>query len=116
MYQKHLQQVIYQRNALFDKRKIKYLSQINPSLPTLKAQLKIHKDWISICPITDSINSPAYKMTHFFRKVLDEHLTFPNEFITSYSKTSANTLTNLSMELTSNWEKVINTTKVYYYS
>jgi len=34
MYQKHLQQVIYQRNALFDKSKIKYPSQINPSLPT----------------------------------------------------------------------------------
>jgi hypothetical protein len=30
MYQKHLQQVIYQRNALFDKRKIKYLSQLTP--------------------------------------------------------------------------------------
>ena len=37
-------------------------------------------------------------MTQFFRKVLDEHLTLPNELITSYSKTLANILTNLNME------------------
>ena len=41
---KHLQQVIYQRNDLFDKRKIKYLSQIKPSIPAITPQLKIHKD------------------------------------------------------------------------
>lgn len=37
-------------------------------------------------------------MTQFFRKVFDEHLTLPNEFITSYSKILANTPANLSME------------------
>jgi hypothetical protein len=42
IYQKQIQQTLQQNNVLIDKHGTKYLLQINPTPPQLKAQLKIH--------------------------------------------------------------------------
>jgi len=95
--QKQIQQVLQKYNVLFDKHKITYPLQTNPSPPKFKAQLKIHKDDIPICPVVSYRNMPAYKLVHFLQKLLSEHLNHPNEFITPNSMVLTNTLTNLNI-------------------
>jgi hypothetical protein len=95
--QKQIQQVLQKCNVLFNKHKIIFLLQINPSPTKLKAQLKIHKDNIPICPVVKYRNLPAYKLAHFLQKLLSEHLNHLNEFITPNSMVLANTLTNLNI-------------------
>lgn len=93
--QKQIQQVLQKCNVLFDKHKITYLLQINPSPTKLKAQLKVHKDNIPICPVVKYRNLPAYKLAHFLKKLLSKHLNLLNEFIVPNSMVLANTLTTL---------------------
>jgi len=95
--QKQIQQVLQKCNVLFDKHKITYLLQINPSPPKLNAQLKIHKDDIPIYPVVNYRNLPAYKLAQFLQKLLSEHLNIPNEFITPNSVVLVNTLTDLNI-------------------
>ena len=54
----------------------KYLLQISPTLPQLKAQLKIHKEDLPMRPVVNHINSPAYKIAKFLRKNLMHFVRF----------------------------------------
>jgi hypothetical protein len=62
-YQKLLQKTMQQCNLITDKQKIKYLDQKQPSTPTLRAQLKLHKPDIPFRPITNNMKAPSYKLS-----------------------------------------------------
>lgn len=97
IFQKQIQQVLQKCNVLFNKHKITCVSQINPSLPKLKAQLWIHKDDTPICPVVNNKNLPSYKLVQFLQKLLNEHLNLPNEFITPNSMMLVNSQIDLNI-------------------
>jgi hypothetical protein len=74
-YQKLIQKTLQQSNLIIDKKKIKYLTQKKPLLPTLKAQLKIHKPNILIRPVISNINAQNYKIAKHLVRLLNRHRT-----------------------------------------
>jgi formylmethanofuran dehydrogenase subunit E len=70
-HQKLIQKTLQQSNLIIDKKKIKYLTQKKPLLPTLKAQLKIHKPNIPI----SNMNDQNYKTAKHLVGLLNRHLT-----------------------------------------
>ena len=68
--QKKIKQILQQNNVLTDRNGTKYLLQINPTPPPLKAQLTIHKEDLPMLPVLNHINSPAYKIAKLLRKKL----------------------------------------------
>jgi hypothetical protein len=69
-----------ERNLITDKRQIKSLTQKKPSLPVLKAQLKLHKIDIPICPVINNRTAPAYKLAKHLTKVLNQYITLNNHY------------------------------------
>ena len=74
----------------------KYLLQISPTLPQLKAQLKIHKDDVPIWSVVNNISALAYKLAKFLHKVLDERNNIPNTDLTSNSIPLTRTLLKIN--------------------
>ena len=63
-------QNILQRNKnLIDKHRVKYLTQINPSLSKLKKELKIHNEDTPIRPVVNNLNSSTYKLAKYLHKI-----------------------------------------------
>jgi hypothetical protein len=79
-YQNLIQKTLQQCNLIVDKQKIKYLIQKKPSPPTLKAQLKLHKPNIPICPVISNMQAPSYKVAKHLVKILNKHLTLNNQY------------------------------------
>jgi 23S rRNA maturation mini-RNase III len=61
-FQKQLQQIIPKCNDIIDKQQKKYLIQIKPRPPTLKAQIKTHKENEPIRPVVNNIQAPTYRL------------------------------------------------------
>ena len=61
IYHKQITQTIKQCNLVFHKEQYKYLTVRNPNPPTLKAQIKLHKDGNPIRPVINNIHAPSYK-------------------------------------------------------
>jgi hypothetical protein len=62
-YHKTIHKTLLKCDKIIDKKLIKYLTQNNPSPPTLNALLKLHKPNIPIRPAVNSRTAPAYKAT-----------------------------------------------------
>jgi hypothetical protein len=73
-YQKQIQNAISKSNTLIDRQQKKYLTQIKPQPPTLKAQIKIHKVNEPIRPVVNNIYAPTYKIAKFLNKWLTDTL------------------------------------------
>jgi hypothetical protein len=96
-YQKQIQQAISRSSTLIDKQQKKYLTQIKPQPPTLKAQIKIHKDNEPIRPVVNSIQAPTHKIAKFLNRWLTDTLQLPNTFVTPNSTSLAHELTKLQI-------------------
>jgi hypothetical protein len=77
-YNKEIQSIIQNHNILIDKQKAKYLTQLNPTSPILKARLKIHKNDIPIRTVVNNINAPSYKLAKYIHDKLREMINLPN--------------------------------------
>lgn len=96
-YQKQIQQAISRSSTQIDKQQKKYLTQIKPQPPTLKAQIKIHKDNEPIRPVVNNIQAPTYKIAKFLNRWLTDTLQLPNTFVTPNSTSLAHELTKLQI-------------------
>lgn len=96
-YQKQIQQTISKCNTLIEKQQKKYLTQIKPQPPKLKAQIKIHKDNSPIRPVVNSIYAPSYKVAKFLNQWLTKTLQLPNTYVTYNSTNLAHELNNLQI-------------------
>jgi peptide methionine sulfoxide reductase MsrA len=67
------------QNVIPNKQKQKYYNS-NPNSPTLRALMKLHKTSITIRPIINWKNAPAYKLASFLTKIIGEYITLPNTF------------------------------------
>ena len=77
-YQKQITQTIKQCKLIFNKEQNKYLTVRNPKPPTLKAQIKLHKDGNLIRPVINNMHAPSYKTAKRLNKILQQHLNLDN--------------------------------------
>jgi len=92
-YQKQITQTIKQCNLIFNKEQNKYLIVRNPKAPTLKVQIKLHKDGNLIRPVINNIHSPSHKTAKKLNKILKQHLNLENHYTIVNSSTLAQDLT-----------------------
>jgi len=96
-YQKQITQTIKQCNLIFHKEQNKYLTVRNPKPPTLKTQIKLHKDDNPIRPVINNIHAPSYKAAKRLNKILQQHLNLDNYYTIVNSSTLAQDLTQLNI-------------------
>jgi hypothetical protein len=84
-------------NLIIDKKQIKLLTQKKALPPTLKAQLKLHKTDIPICPLINNRTVPAYKLARYLTKTLDQYISLNNYFSVAYCTNLANDITMLEI-------------------
>jgi len=96
-YQKQITQTIKQCNLIFNKEQTKYLTVRNPKPPTLKAQIKLHKDGNPIRPVISNLHAPSYKAAKRLNKILQQHLNLDNHYTAVNSSTLAQDLTQLNI-------------------
>ena len=77
-YQTNITRTIKQCNIIFHKNQYTPLTQKNPTPPTLKAQLKIHKPGIPIRPVVNNRTAPSYKTSKKLNNILNRHLNLKN--------------------------------------
>ena len=71
---RQISQTIQKCNTLINKQQRKYLTQIKPQPPTLKAQIKLHKEGEPIRPVVNNIQAPTYKIAKYLNKWLSNTL------------------------------------------
>jgi hypothetical protein len=70
--QRTTQNIVKLCKYIIDPAKRKYLIQMNPQAPKLKAKIKIHKPSAPIRPVINNIYAPAHKVAkHIYQKVKD---------------------------------------------
>jgi len=80
---------------MFHKEQCKYLTVRNPNPPTLKAQIKLHKDGNPIIPVINNIHAPSYKAAKRLNKILQQRLNLGNQYTVVNSVTLAQDLMKL---------------------
>jgi hypothetical protein len=75
---KTIYKTVQKSDKIVDKKHIKYLTQKNPSPPTLNALLKLHKPNIPIRPVVNNRMAPAYKIARKLNTILNNHLHLEN--------------------------------------
>jgi hypothetical protein len=84
---KAIYKILRKCDKIVDKKHIKYLTQKNPSPPTLSALLKLHKPNIPIRPVVNNRMAPAYKIARKLNTILNNHLHLQNQYNTVNSNT-----------------------------
>lgn len=70
---------------------------MNPSIPQLRSQVKVHKIEKSIRPIVNNTTSPNYELNKILNKKLKEVYTFQNSYSIKNSYDLANTLSQIKI-------------------
>jgi len=92
-----IHETMQESNMIIDKNPIKLLTQKKASPPTLKAQLKLHKTDIPIRPVINNRTAPAYKLSRYLTKTLDQFVSLNNYFNVTNFTNLANDLTKLEI-------------------
>jgi len=79
-YQTHITRKLKQCDLIFPKMQHMHITQKNPSPPTLKAQLKLHKPNIPIRPVVNNRTAPSYKIAKKPNNILKQHLNLDNSY------------------------------------
>jgi len=92
-----IQKILQHCDKIIDKKQIKFLTQKNPTPPTLNALLKLHKPNTPIRPIVNNKNAPTHKTARRLNTILNNHLHLDKRYKTINSNTLANELVNLKI-------------------
>ena len=76
-FQKQIQKAVTQYTDIIEKTKHKYIINVKPSTPQLKANIKTHKEGMPIRPVINNINAPAYNLAKLLNKQLHIPLPLP---------------------------------------
>jgi hypothetical protein len=71
-YQKLLQKAMQKCNELLEKNMRKYLLNIKPTAPRIKAYIKTHKENKPIRPVIDNMQAPSYKIDKVLNKRINK--------------------------------------------
>ena len=97
-YQAHITKMLKQRNLIFHKHQHARLIKKNPTPPTMKAQLKLHKPGIPIRPVVNNRTAPTYKATKKLNNILNQHLHLENLYTVKNFTKLANNLTKITLK------------------
>jgi hypothetical protein len=78
--QRQIHNTLKQCNTLIDPNRKKFITQMNPTAPTLKAKIKIHKPDAPIRPVINNTNAPSHKLATHIHHKLKELLALKYEF------------------------------------
>jgi hypothetical protein len=89
--QKGTQNTIKQFKHKIDPTKRKYLIQMNPQAPSLKAKIKIHKPTTPIRPVINNIYAPTHKIAQYIHHRLKDlvKLRYEYNILTQYNSRTA---------------------------
>ena len=79
-FQKQIQKAITQCTDIIEKTKHKYIINMKPTTPQLKANIKTHKEGMPIRPVINNINAPAYNLAKLLNKQMHILLPLPNTY------------------------------------
>jgi hypothetical protein len=96
-YQQQITKTLQNNNLIVQKNQIKHLTQRKPKPPTLNAQIKIHKPGNPIRPVVNNTHAPAYKISKYLTKKLNDYLKLKNLYNVKNSTTFANDLIKLKI-------------------
>jgi thermostable 8-oxoguanine DNA glycosylase len=80
-FQRIVQNPLKQCKNRVDPTKRKYIIQMNPQAPKLKAKIKIHKPDTPIRPVINSIYAPTHKLAKYVHQKLHDLLNLKYEYI-----------------------------------
>jgi hypothetical protein len=95
--QKVTQNTIKQCKHIIDPTKRKYLIQMNPQAPSLKAKIKIHKPTTPIRPVTNNIYAPTHKIAQHIHHKLKDLVKLRYEYNITETTQFAEKLTKLKL-------------------
>ena len=98
LFQKQIQQTLQICNTIIDKNQHKYLLQIKPTVPALKALIKILKDNETIRPVINNIQTPSYKLSKHLNKKLNQMILLPYTYVTRNSNEVVQDLHNIQIK------------------
>lgn len=93
--QRKLLEFLKNCNEVVSPREVQMLKVMNPQAPSLRAQLKVHKDGNPIRPVVDGRSSPFYKVARKCLKFLTTHYKFHKQFSIKNSSELTNRIRNI---------------------
>jgi hypothetical protein len=100
--QKQIQNTLKYCNILFNQNMKKHVVQMNPTAPTLRTKIKIHKPLAPIRPVINNTNAPSHKLATHIHKRPKELLNLKYEFNHTNSVTFAEDITKIQMKANTN--------------
>jgi hypothetical protein len=97
-YHNRLHKILQDSDLIISKQKIKHLLQKTPTLPELKARIKLHKIDKPIRPVVNNINAPSYKIAKHLKNILTTTLDLQHTYNVVNSPTLASDLTQLKLQ------------------
>jgi hypothetical protein len=76
-FQRNVRAVIRECQFLIGKEKRPKYVNLNPSAPTIRGQLKVHKDNCPVRPVINWQNAPAYKLAKLLNKLIATYIPLP---------------------------------------
>jgi hypothetical protein len=95
--QKMTQSTIKQCAHIIDPNKQKYIIQMLPQAPNLKAKIKIHKPTTPIRPVINNIHAPTHKLAQHIHHKLKDLIKLKYEFSITNTTQFADSLTKLNL-------------------
>jgi hypothetical protein len=96
-HQTNIKQIIKQCPELIPKNQQWRYHNMNPQTPNLHALIKLHKNPISIRPIINRCNSPAYKLATHLTHILKQYIHLPSPFNIKNTPHLINDLQNINI-------------------
>jgi hypothetical protein len=96
-FQSNIIKTLKQCDKIIDKKHIRFLTQRNPTPPTLNALPKLHKPDIPIRPIVNNTGAPTHKIARRLNNILKSHLHLSNKYNVTDSTSLARNLTKLQI-------------------
>jgi hypothetical protein len=88
---------LMKENIMFSDYEKKQIMESNPSIPTLKCQIKLHKEGMPIRPIISFIGAPSYKLARTLSRILREKFEFKKVYSIKKSRELIQELDNVEI-------------------
>lgn len=96
-FQSKIRKLIDENNFLFLPKEKTALKMMNPQLPKLRSQLKLHKPDMPISPIVNNMNCPSYNLNKKLNDILKAFYVFEENFSIKNSYELAQAIHNIDI-------------------
>jgi hypothetical protein len=96
-YKKQITKALQNSNLIIHKNQVKHLTQKKPKPPALNSRIKLHKPGNPIRPVVNNTYAPAYKISKFLARKLNDYIQLMNGYNVKNSITLANDLVKMKL-------------------